>query len=130
MNNVQESYVRKAKLVHIVDGDTLDMQIDLGFHHFQKVRVHLKDVNAPEIFGVSKDSEEYSLGVLAKDCIEDWFKDLQEEGHDHVLIRTFKGGGDWNWQGEIWCPEGLHSLNDHMERRGFGILEDILPEEE
>jgi micrococcal nuclease len=41
-------YTYKAKVVRVIDGDTLDCDIDLGFHIFVRKRVRLDGIDAPE----------------------------------------------------------------------------------
>ena len=41
-------YNYRAKLIRCVDGDTADLEIDLGFYVFTKVRCRLHGVNTPE----------------------------------------------------------------------------------
>mgnify|MGYP000188654766 FL=1 len=43
------SYLYKAKIIDVVDGDTLILQIDLGFDVLKKQRVRLTQIDAPEI---------------------------------------------------------------------------------
>ncbi len=42
-------YTYNAKLVRVVDGDTVDLKIDLGFDIWINERVRLKDIDAPEV---------------------------------------------------------------------------------
>lgn len=44
----QDNYIRKATVVHVVDGDTLDAEIDLGYHVKVKERFRFTGINAPE----------------------------------------------------------------------------------
>ena len=52
-------YQYKAKILNVVDGDTFDVDIDLGFHIHERVR--LLNVDTPEKFGV-----EAPLGLIMK----------------------------------------------------------------
>src|SRR5688572_30407267 len=60
-------YTYRATCLKVVDGDTLDLDIDQGLHQHAHERVRLYGIDAPETFGVSKDSDEYKRGVLARD---------------------------------------------------------------
>jgi micrococcal nuclease len=77
-------FVYDAHVMNVVDGDTFDVTIDLGMNVFHKTRIRLNGFDAPEIYGVKKDSDEYALGVLAKQ-----FAITQLLGKN-VVIRTFK----------------------------------------
>lgn len=58
-------YSYKAKLIHVIDGDTIDAMIDLGFDIWIKKRIRLYGINAPEIR--TKNLEEKKAGIAAKD---------------------------------------------------------------
>lgn len=55
-------YEYKAVITNVVDGDTFDMDIDLGFNIHIHERVRLLDIDTPEKFGKEKE-----LGMLVKD---------------------------------------------------------------
>ena len=55
-------YEYKAVITNVVDGDTFDMDIDLGFNIHIHERVRLLDIDTPEKFGKEKE-----LGLLVKD---------------------------------------------------------------
>lgn len=52
------------KVIEVVDGDTLDVQLDLGFNIYYQARVRLNGINTPE--SRTKDIREKELGFLAK----------------------------------------------------------------
>ncbi len=79
------TYEYKAKLIKVVDGDTLDVQIDLGFNIFQNIRVRLLGVNTPETYGVKKESIEYKKGMKAKQFVINYF-----EGVDKFIVKLTK----------------------------------------
>lgn len=72
-------YEYKAVITNVVDGDTFDMDIDLGFNIHIHERVRLLDIDTPEKFG-----EEKELGLLVKDYATYLFRDMQ------VVIRSEK----------------------------------------
>ena len=72
-------YQYKAKITSVVDGDTFDMDIDLGFNIHIHERVRLLDIDTPEKFG-----EEKELGLIVKRYAENVF--LGEE----VVIKSEK----------------------------------------
>ena len=75
-----------ARVVRVVDGDTLDVVIDLGFDIHHKQRVRLVGVNTPE--SRTKDLEEKALGLLAKSYTDDWCVGCG----NNVFIHTTKDG--------------------------------------
>lgn len=58
----------KAVITNVVDGDTFDMDIDLGFNIHIHERVRLLDIDTPEKFG-----EEKQLGLIVKEYAESKF---------------------------------------------------------
>ncbi|RLA42168.1 MAG: hypothetical protein DRQ64_00300 [Gammaproteobacteria bacterium] len=91
------SYTYKAKVLRVVDGDTIDLEIDLGFRQFGKHRCRLHGIDTPETYGVKKDSVEYKAGWAAKDAVLKWLDQWAliegEVGRCwEVLIRSHDGG--------------------------------------
>ncbi len=60
----------KAKIVRVVDGDTLDCDIDLGFHLTLRERVRLMGVDTPETR--TRDPVEKANGLKSKSFVEDF----------------------------------------------------------
>ncbi len=58
-------YEYKAILDRVVDGDTIDVTIDLGFNVWKKIRVRMEGINTPE--SRTRDLEEKKRGLAAKD---------------------------------------------------------------
>ncbi len=61
-------YEYKAKLDRVVDGDTVDALVDLGFDVWVKKRIRLEGIDAPETR--TKDLEEKSRGLATKPRLE------------------------------------------------------------
>jgi len=77
-------YEYKAELVRVIDGDTLELNIDLGFGIKFNERVRLEGINTPETYGVKKDSDEYKKGMEAKLFVQEILKDQP------IMIQTKK----------------------------------------
>ena len=65
-------YEYKALVDRVVDGDTIDVTIDLGFKTWKKVRVRMEGINTPE--ARTRDLEEKKLGLAAKDRLVEILK--------------------------------------------------------
>ena len=81
---------RVTKINRVVDGDTFDVTIDLGFDLYKKERVRVAGVDTPE--KRTRDKEEKVLGIDATN----WLKSKLEEaikGDDELTIRTELKGG-------------------------------------
>jgi len=72
MTEISENLYRyKALVKAVIDGDTLDLEIDLGMSIFVRERIRLSGIDTHEIFGVKVGSEEYKLGMKSKSRVEE-----------------------------------------------------------
>ena len=77
-------YKYKAKLIKVVDGDTIDALIDCGFSTFKKERVRLRGINAPE--SRTRDVIEKEYGMMSKKYLTNKLKSAKK-----ISIKTYKG---------------------------------------
>ena len=75
-------YEYHAIVDRVVDGDTIDVTIDLGFHTHIKTRVRLEGMNAPE--SRTRDLEEKERGLAAKNRLQEIF----EYNRNHCILRV------------------------------------------
>ena len=107
------------KINKVVDGDTIDVTIDLGFDLYKKERVRIAGVDTPE--KMTRDLEEKELGIHATD----WMKDKLTEtikGDEELIIRTELKGGTGKYGrllGWLYVGEGDISLNEQMITEGY-----------
>lgn len=59
-----EVYNYEAKICRVIDGDTVDLEVDLGFDLSKRCRVRLSGINAPELRGKEKPSGKESKEFL------------------------------------------------------------------
>ena len=78
-NNMYEYRVKKV--TGVVDGDTIDVDIDLGFNVSFSQRVRLAGIDTPE--SRTKDLNEKRLGLEVKEWLKSKLKDAQD-----VVIKT------------------------------------------
>lgn len=72
-----------AKIEKVIDGDTVDLSVDLGFDIHHKIRVRLYGVDTPESRTVNKAEKE--AGLKAKEFVKSW-----AGVHAMVVIETIK----------------------------------------
>lgn len=84
-NQESKMYNYACKIISWLDGDTADVEIDLGFHIGLRERVRVDGINSPEIH--SKDADEKRHGVEAKQAAEAY-----ASPGTMVLIQTAKAG--------------------------------------
>lgn len=66
-------YTYEAKVVRVVDGDTIDALIDLGFDIHKKIRIRMAGINTPE--SRTRDLEEKKRGLAAKARLKEILKE-------------------------------------------------------
>ena len=91
-------YEYKFKLDRVVDGDTIDIVIDLGFSILHKCRVRLFGIDTPE--SRTRDLDEKARGKLAKEFLSFCLASSDE----HVIKTSVDGKGKFGRVlGEIYC---------------------------
>jgi len=108
-----EYYVRKVEAV--VDGDTIDVLIDLGFDILFASRVRLAGIDTPE--SRTKDLAEKALGLEAKEYLKKALKDAKA-----VVIKTEKMDSSEKYGrilGWVYVDGNTVSLNDMMINDGY-----------
>jgi micrococcal nuclease len=110
---------RVVKINRVVDGDTIDVTIDLGFDLTKKERVRVAGVDTPE--KRTRDLEEKALGIDATN----WLKtklDGAIKGDDDLIIRTELVGGMGKYGrllGWLYIGDAEVSLNETMIEQGY-----------
>ena len=74
-----------TKINRVLDGDTIDVTIDLGFDLFKKERVRIAGVDTPE--KRTRDKEEKVLGIDATNWLKEKLTNTIN-GDDELIIRT------------------------------------------
>ena len=110
---------RVIEITKVLDGDTIDVLIDLGFDLYKKERVRIAGVDTPE--KRTRDLEEKALGIDATN----WLKDKLEgaiSGSDDLVIRTELVGGVGKYGrllGWLYIGDATVSLNEQMIEEGY-----------
>ena len=100
------------EIVKVVDGDTIDIIIDLGFDLSKKERVRLAGIDAPE--SRTRDLEEKKMGLETKDFLTRRLEDGKTSG---LRVKTEKDGKYGRMLGWIYCGET--NVNTEMVDRGY-----------
>ena len=110
---------RVTEINRVIDGDTIDVTIDLGFDLYKKERVRVAGVDTPE--KRTRDLEEKALGIDATN----WLKEKLEStlaGDDQLSIRTELVGGVGKYGrllGWLYIGDADVSLNEQMITEGY-----------
>ena len=107
-------YEYKCKVKRVVDGDTMDVILDLGFDIHHAVRVRMAGIDTPE--SRTRDLDEKARGKLAKEFLKNWVTEY-ENNKKNIVIKTKKEKAKGKFGrvlGELWV-EGVNVNEDMME---------------
>ena len=110
---------RVVEINKVLDGDTIDVTIDLGFDLYKKERVRVAGVDTPE--KRTRNLEEKALGIDATN----WLKEKLEStiaGDDELSVRTELVGGVGKYGrllGWLYIGDESVSLNEQMITEGL-----------
>jgi len=107
-------YEYKAQVVKVYDGDTITVDVDLGFKTCIKgEKIRLLRINAPEVRGEEKES-----GKLSRDFLKNLLLDQE------IMLRTTKDkkGKYGRYLGEVFFNGS--NVNDLMVEKGFAKYQD------
>ncbi len=108
-------FTYNAKLLKVVDGDTVDLRVDLGFNVFTEQRFRLKGINCPELH--SKDAEEKKRGAAARDYLTSLIS-----GEGQLVVTTFldKQEKYGRFLAELSNASG-EDVNEEMVKAGHAV---------
>lgn len=116
--NVYEQNVYRCKVLRVIDGDTVELEIDLGLKVKCVSPVRLFGIDSPEVVG-----EEKVLGIVSKEGL---IKLIEEFSEDGTVFATFQKGKTFDrWIATLFVMKPLNGvltsviLNDEMVVRGF-----------
>lgn len=106
---------RVKKITGVVDGDTIDVDIDLGFNVSFSQRVRLAGIDTPE--SRTADKFEKTLGLEAKEYLKTKVKDAKE-----IIIKTEKPDSSEKYGrilGWLFIDGAKISINEQMIKDGY-----------
>ena len=110
---------RVIKIDRVLDGDTIDVTIDLGFDLYKKERVRIAGVDTPE--KRTRNLEEKELGIDATNWLKKELEDVLA-GDDELIVRTELVGGTGKYGrllGWLYVGDEQLSLNEQMITQGY-----------
>ena len=106
---------RVKKVTKVVDGDTIDVTLDMGFDILYQQRVRLFGIDTPE--SRTRDKEEKKYGLLSKYFLKDALSNCKK-----ITIKTYKGdetGKFGRILGDVWIDG--KSINQTMCDKGYAV---------
>ncbi len=117
----KDPYIYRIRQIHkVVDGDTIDADIDLGFDISLTKRIRLAGVDTPE--SRTKDEYEKKLGLESKE----WLKNRLQFAKD-IIIKTELPDSTEKYGriiGHLYINSEATSLNDQMIAEGYALAYD------
>ena len=118
MSKTKDLYVYRIKsITKVVDGDTIDANIDLGFDISFTKRIRLAGIDSPE--SRTTNLKEKALGLESKE----WLKKTLEDAKD-ILIKTEKPDSTEKYGriiGHLFINGQETSLNNQMIDEGYAL---------
>ena len=106
---------RVKRVTKVVDGDTIDVILDMGFNILFAQRVRLFGIDTPE--SRTRDKEEKKYGLLSKYFLKDALSNGKK-----ITIKTYKGdetGKFGRILGDVWIDG--KSINQTMCDKGYAV---------
>ena len=121
-----EFIYRVSSLEKVVDGDTIDVSIDLGFDVCTKQRVRLLGIDTPE--SRTRDLTEKKFGLLSKKKLKEWCLKAVESERDDIEIQLRCPEADSRGKfgrilAEVWVSEDGEwtNVNKWLCDNGFAV---------
>ena len=102
-----------AKLLRVVDGDTCDAMIDLGFDTWVKKRIRFYGVDTWE--SRTRNLEEKKKGLAAKDYVKDL---LENSDEGKFVLKSYGVGKYGRVLGELFVKGNEKSVNELLKENG------------
>jgi len=114
-------YEYQAKYIRVVDGDTVDLDIDLGLDIHHQIRVRLYGINTPELH--SSDPEEQKKAKEAKRYLEYSLLILPNLKSKDLIVKTVKDKTEkyGRYLAEIFTDNDPISVNQKLLDAGLAV---------
>lgn len=109
----EKRYIYSATLDRVIDGDTIDVVVDLGFKISHAIRLRLAGLDAPE-----KRGSEREEGLAVAQYLHDFLEDS-----DALMIKTQKTGKYGRYIAEIWVEKNGEwiNVNEWLISNGYAV---------
>ena len=108
-------YTYNATVIKVVDGDTIDALVDLGFDTWKQVRIRMNGINTPE--SRTRDLEEKARGLAAKARL----KEILKENKNKFILVSHGVGKYGRCLGEIFLNQNSDSINNLLISEGHAV---------
>ena len=112
----------KIKVLRVIDGDTVDAMVDLGFSVHRKIRIRMYGINTPE--SRTRDLAEKELGLQAKARL----KEIVESNEDNIVLKSYGVGKYGRCLGELFYSVMFGDEWDEHELKKESINKQLIAE--
>ncbi len=109
------SFTYSASIERIVDGDTVDVMVDLGFKMFTRQRVRLYGINTPE--SRTRDLEEKKRGKAATARLTELLDGVSRQ----ICLESHEFGKYGRCLGTLYSPDGETNFNQTLVDEGHAV---------
>lgn len=118
MTQMDIPYRYRSKALHVVDGDTFDLAVDLGMYTSREIRIRLYGVDTPEVRGIER-----PRGLMATNFVIEWFESAQADPDvwwPLVVDTHMDSKGKYGrWLGTVYNAKTGESLADALLEVGL-----------
>jgi len=112
MTFLKKEWIFSAKVIKVVDADTIDFLVDLGFDISHQIRIRLLNVDGWEVTGVEKEK-----GKLATQFVKDLLSN-----YEIVNIKTYKEKGKYGrYLADVIFPDKDETLGEILIKNGHAV---------
>jgi len=108
----QPAYVYNAVITNVVDGDTIDARVDLGFYASVNIRFRLNGIDTPEL--TSTDASVRMVAVKAREFVK------QFNGQS-ITLHSYKTDKYGRWLADIFVQGSTKSLNQTLLEENLAV---------
>ena len=112
-------WIYRARALHVVDGDTLDIELDQGLHAYRMERLRLLGVNTPELKGATREA-----GLAAKGYVAAWLEAAHVDPANEwpLVLQTARGDAFGRYLAYVWRVSDGSCLNDALLYAGHAVV--------
>lgn len=112
----EHQWLWQARCIRVIDGDTIDVEIDAGFHSIRTERLRIYGVNCPELHGPTRDA-----GLAAKRYTQQWLDNVPASTWP-LTIQTFKSDVFGRYLALVWATDPGNELGQALLNSGLAVV--------
>lgn len=112
LSDAESCYIYKARLIEVINGDLIDLKVDLGFNMHSLQRIKVAGVDAGGIHTSDPGSSEHEAGKEHISVTREYLRAGEVQDGFPLLVQVFgRGSQGERWVGDILSPEVDRTLS-------------------